>query len=157
MSMIFLYAIQEVIVMPKLHYFMYADAIFMEGINHPSTNVELEPKMHIVAPILFFNPEYVPGLYSFSVACGLLEINTTKDHTVRLVFTKEGENETLVETGELPVVLANPDGKNDSSGALLFSIDFRNVALKSIGNYKTDVFIDKELIGSCPIEVRKKE
>ena len=86
------------------------------------------------------NPEYIPGLFSFSTIITILGIDTTKEHTLKLVF--ENDNEPIsTAIGPLPILDDQSNLPFQYKGINL-SVNWNNVNLKKDGIYKLSVYID---------------
>lgn len=138
--------------MPYISTFVYAE----------DSNAELTPqgqKLHIINPQQIFLPMFVPGMFSFAVAFGILEVNTQESHRIRYVFYSPVEGELpLIDTGEvvLPIVTEDNGVPIDMQGIML-NLNFRNVPFRLEGAYKSEIYLDGNLLGIFPIKVRGKE
>lgn len=108
-------------------------------------------------PLLVINPVFVPGLFSFSVVFGVMGINFDFDHTVRLVFL-DGEDNVIIDSNNISlpkgVIPDDAIGLPPEERGFMFNLDFRNVVFKTEGTYKTQVYIDGDLMGDYPIFVK---
>ncbi len=100
------------------------------------------------------NPEYVPGLFSFSTVITVLDIDRTKGHQFRVVFGNETEILGKIE-GEFPVI---DDSSNlpDKQKGINLSINWSNINLKTEGEYQLTVFLDGIQLKEKKIYVKGK-
>ncbi len=104
-------------------------------------------------------PEFLPGTFTFSVIFSVLDIDVSVDNSIRIVFSKDGEEADLVNTG---IIMLPPMPEPDEVElpkeykGVYMSMDFRNVVFETEGLYNTTVFFNSQLIGSSPIYVKGK-
>lgn len=104
-------------------------------------------------------PEFVPGTFSFSIIFSVLDIDVTGNNTVRIVFSKSGENSALVDSGIIsltPMDGADKVGLPNEYKGLNMSMDLRNVIFEEEGIYHTEVYFNNQLLGDKPIYVKGK-
>ncbi len=132
--------------MPYISTFMYCENTQIE--NTP------EGKMHITGPMHIITPMFIPSMFSFCVAFGVLDLSLDKQHSLRYIF-KDPSGEIVVDTNDihLPIQELKIDLPKDMNGMLL-NMDFRNIALRIEGEYKSEVFIDGQSLGVFPIKVK---
>ncbi len=104
-------------------------------------------------------PEFLPGTFTFSVIFSVLDIDVSVDNSIRIVFSKDGEEADLVNTG---IIMLPPMPEPDEVElpkeykGVYMSMDFRNVVFETEGLYNTTVFFNSQLIGSSSIYVKGK-
>lgn len=104
-------------------------------------------------------PEFVPGTFSFSIIFSVLDVNVLGNNTIQIVFSKEGEEKGLIDTGIITIPpMPNEDkiGLPDRFKGLNMSMDFRNVIFEEEGLYNTAVFFNGQLLANNPIYVKGK-
>lgn len=104
-------------------------------------------------------PEFVPGTFSFSIIFSVLDVNVLGNNTIQIVFSKEGEEKGLINTGIItipPMPNEDKSGLPDRFKGLNMSMDFRNVIFEEEGLYNTAVFFNGQLLANNPIYVKGK-
>ena len=106
----------------------------------------------IIGPLQMFAPINLPSNYSFVVSFGLYDFDKDGGNKVKVVF-KSPNNEDLAESVmDLPPLPEEARNSKTPIGVQI-NISFRNVVLKEPGQYKTEVSINDNLLGSYPINV----
>jgi hypothetical protein len=139
--------------MPHVSMFMYCE-------NATNDMTPQGPKLNITGPLHILTPMFVPGMFSFSIVFGILDLETDIDHAIRVIFRSSvaGE-EHLIDTGKDILIPRNSE-KNDlpkDMRGLMMSLDFKNVVFRSEGLFLTEVLFDGESLGQFPIKVRGSE
>lgn len=101
-------------------------------------------------------PEFVPGLFSYSIIFSILDIESTSDGQIKIVF-KDSTGKELINTGNITMPPAPSDVDIQLPSKYVgynLSMDFRNVIFENEGEYTTDVYFNNALIGSNPIYVK---
>lgn len=144
----------------NLEVFMPIISTFMYCENANQVPTPQGDKLNIIGPMHIFKPTFVPGNFSFSIVCGILELNTEHDHVIRIKFINNQTEEVLVDTGDFnfpgsndPKIIELPE---DMRGVML-NLDFRNVILRNTGSYTTEVIVDNEFLGQFPVKVLGSE
>lgn len=108
-----------------------------------------------ILPVL--NPEYIPGLFSFSVIITILGVDTKIPHKLLLkLLSPAGENIVDFPPLDMPII-DEPDSNLPSEyRGINMAIDWNNVNFKSSGLYKLAVDVDGFDIGSKEIYVKGK-
>lgn len=104
-------------------------------------------------------PEFVPGTYSFSVVFSVLDIDFSGNNTIQIIFSKEGVQEPLVDSGVIalsPMADENEIGLPKEHRGLNMSMDFRNIVFESEGLYHTTVYFDGVLLEKASVYVKGK-
>lgn len=117
------------------------------------------PKLHLIGPMQVLTPMFIPGMFSFSILIGIQDFKLDIPHTIRFVFKgpKEGEPP-ILDTSDItmPVQPKNPTLPDDMQGAMM-NMDFRNVVIRSEGEYFSEIFFDGESLGKFPIKAKAVE
>ena len=136
----------EVIKMASL-----ANVIFcMQAETVPSGNVNA---MNVMSTL---SPEYIPGLFTFSIIVSILGIKKEEGHTFS-VFLIDPNGTRIVEIKEekLPVI---DDVSNipDEYKGINISMSLNNVNFRVSGEYSMEIFYDNEKLGEHRIYVKGK-
>ena len=101
-------------------------------------------------------PEYIPGLFSFSIIFSIIDIDLKSNNRIRISFADDNKKE-IVNSGEILLNLPTPveqlDIPNEYKG-LNLCMDMRNVALEKDGVYRTTIFFNDETLGCYEIYVK---
>lgn len=101
-------------------------------------------------------PEFVPGLFSFSIIFSILDIDSASDSQIKIVF-KDNTGKELINTGNITMPPVPVDAGIRLPSKYVgynLSMDFRNVVFENEGEYTTDVYFNNTLLGSNPIFVK---
>ena len=101
-------------------------------------------------------PEFVPGLFSFSIIFSVLDIDTETDSQIKIIF-KDDSGKELINTGNIVMPpVPTDEGVRLPSKYVGYnlSMDFRNVVFENEGEYTTNVYFNNELLGTKPIFVK---
>lgn len=101
------------------------------------------------------NPEYVPGLFSFSVVVTTLDLDCSISHELFVEFLDPTDESVIEINVPVPVVEDNSNLPKEYKG-LNLAMDWNNVNFKRSGVYKIKIRIDDELIGEKSIFVKGK-
>lgn len=100
-------------------------------------------------------PEYIPGLFTFSVIVTLLDIDPDNEHTVAIDFINPS-NENVVHI-EAPLPRIEDDSNLPQAyKGLNMAMDWNNVNLKVSGLYTIQVKFDGDLLQEKNIYVKGK-
>lgn len=140
--------------MAKLASFIYCANT--EKISNPEKK---EESINAIGVFATLTPEYVPGMFSFSVIFSILDIDASVENHIRIVFAKVGEDKNLLDTGVIPI--APLTGKEEiilppEYRGMIMSMDFRNVIFEEDGLYGAKVFFNDELLDDNYIYVQGK-
>ena len=85
-------------------------------------------------------PEFVPGMFSFSIVFFIQGLDIKKSNKVQVIFTKKDDDCRLVDSGvvEIPPMPKKSTLPQEYSG-LNITMDCRNVSFKSEGIYVTKI------------------
>ena len=139
--------------MAKVSYFLYCANIDRKTIPGGGEIVSLDN------PLATITPEFVPGMFSFSIAFSVLGVNVSDtNNTLRLQIVDEA-GVAVVDTGDFPMAPLPPDETEvpDEHKGYNFSMDFRNVVFTHNGLYSTKIFFNKSEISEHPIYVCGKK
>lgn len=103
-----------------------------------------------IMPVI--NPEYIPGLFTFSIVITALDVSLEENHNLEILFLDGSGNEVVrIDT---PVPSARPSSSNNLPSeytGINITMDWNNVNLKVSGLYKlcvrldADEFVEKEI------------
>jgi len=138
-------------ILPKVSTFIYS-----EDASQVPDNVGREPKLVLVNPRNVFVPAYVPGMFSFAVTFGIVDLNMDTDHKLRYVFKgPSGSEKLLLDTGDISVPPNSGDAELPATyRGFMFTLNARNIEFASEGEYVSEVYIDSNKIGYFPVYVR---
>ncbi len=138
--------------MPRLANFIYC--LNAERIQNSDGKGEVTNAMGVLSTMI---PEFVPGMYSFSVIFSILNMDASIENEIQLLFSKVGSKEPLVDTG---VVKLSPVSDKDEVivpdyyKGLNLSFDFRNLVFEEEGAYETRIIFNQEDLGAVSIYVK---
>ncbi len=122
---------------------------YCEDIEQQRT--EKGTRANIVGPIGEIKLIGIPSHFTFSIACTIVEIDSTVINTLRSQFIAPNE-EILNDTGVFEVpILEDKVGRS-----LQMNLKFNNLPLKEEGEFRTIIFFNNEKIGEFPITVYKE-
>ncbi|MGN0384449.1 MAG: DUF6941 family protein [Lachnospiraceae bacterium] len=101
-------------------------------------------------------PEFVPGLFSFSIIFSILDIDANSENQIKIVF-KDSTGKELVNTENITMPPVPTDGAIQLPPKYTgynLSMDFRNVVFENEGECTTDIYFNNTLLGSHPIYVK---
>lgn len=101
-----------------------------------------------------FNPEYIPGLFSFSTIITILGLDFKTEHILKVSLGRE-ENEIATIEGPVPEVDVSGNLPEEYKG-VNFSVNWNNVEFKEEGDYVLSVLLDGEKLGEKHIYVKGK-
>ncbi len=105
----------------------------------------------------FLNPEYVPGLFSFSVILILLGVDPASAHDLEVVFYDPNQEVVAQLLAELPTVKEHEEnGIPAEFTGVNVAIDFNNVNFRRSGLYQMKVKFDRSEVAEKSIFVRGK-
>ncbi|MFC5407379.1 DUF6941 family protein [Cohnella soli] len=138
-------------------FFVYSESASMTQTTN--ANQEVDTRLNVVGPAHVLQPTFTPSLFSFAITASVFNFDFKSDHEIRLTFHFDPNEPSIADTGVLPLQ-AFPEIPTTLPPELrgaTFSIDFRNVPLRSNGIYHTKFLFDGVLIGTYPIHVWGKE
>ena len=103
------------------------------------------------------NPEYIPGLFSFSTVITLLGIDSLREHKIMLTLKREDDQEVVVAKleGMLPIIEELENLPDEIKGVNL-AVGWNNINFTNEGMYRLSVFVDEMLIDGKSIYVKGK-
>ena len=99
-------------------------------------------------------PEYIPGLFTFSVVITILDINKTADHTFKVTFSSPNEVVGVI-SGSFPALNTQNNLPDEYKGINLV-VNCNNMNMKESGEYTLLVALDDDQIGEKKIFVKGK-
>lgn len=102
-------------------------------------------------------PDYIPGLFSFSVVSTVLDVDPKKNHILRVAFVNEDGSEVIDASMEIkaPEILGDSNLPEKYRG-LNLAMDWSNVDFKAPGLHTLTIYIDEEEVGKKEIYVKGK-
>lgn len=101
-------------------------------------------------------PEYVPGLFSFSVIITLLDIEPLVNYNLAINFYTPEKKERIIHV-KGPIMIDAIDNKIPSKyQGINLSMDWNNVEFKSSGEYVIEVILNEEILDEQVIYVKGK-
>ncbi len=101
-------------------------------------------------------PEYIPGLFSFSVVITLVDIDCTIKHNCRILFEDGAQNELVNIECPTPVLIDDIGNLPSEYRGLNLAMDWNNVNFKKSGEHTIKVFLDDKEIAMKHIYVKGK-
>lgn len=116
----------------------------------------IEGRTDIVGLLNAMSPEYIPGLFSFSISFTLLNI-TEGEHSLIVKF-KDPNNEVIAEIDNAIVQYNKDTNSNlpDEHMGINVAAGLQNVNFKKSGLYSTEVILDGTSIGEYNIFAKGK-
>lgn len=122
-----------------------------------SLNVKVEDgRTDIYGIMSAMTPEYIPGLFSFSISFTLLNISE-EEHSLIIKF-KDPDNNVIANIEEQKITYTKDENNNlpDEEVGISVAAGMQNVNLKRSGIYKTEVLFDGNSIGEYGIFAKGK-
>lgn len=129
--------------------------VICESINNmPAANMGVVPTL--VAPQVALRPQFIPGNFSFGISVGLTGIDLNKVNKVRFTI-KNPDNNVVQDSGitELPIPPHDSALPAQYQGFMM-SIDIRNLAIHSEGEYIFAFYLNDECVGERIIPIFKR-
>ncbi len=116
----------------------------------------MEERTDIVGLLSVINPEYIPGLFSFSINFSLLNI-AEGEHSVNIRF-KDPDKEVIAEIKNAIVSYIKDESSNlpDDQIGINVAAGLQNVNFKKSGLYSTEVILDGTSMGEYYIFAKGK-
>lgn len=138
---------------PKITSFIFSEDT-EQAINHGTKGNVL----HIVNPLHIIRPQFIPSGYTFSVTFGVKGLDPDSEHKIRFrLLTPSGSSAMDTNDISLPKNTGFDRLLPLELNGLMINLDFRNVALREIGEYKGVVLVNDEVIGDYPLDVYPEE
>lgn len=109
-----------------------------------------QESLNAIGILSVITPEFIPGMFSFSIVFSVQDVDPTKENSVRIVFSREGAEAPQIDSGDIVLpTLDDPDkiGLPKEYKGLNLSMDLRNVVFENEGIYFTDVYFNQQKIG----------
>ena len=100
-------------------------------------------------------PEYVPGLFTFSVIITLTDIDPAEDHHIAINFVNPSQENIVHIESPVPQVTDSSNLPSEYKG-LNLAMDWNNLNFKTSGLYTLQVIFDDVLIQEKSIFVKGK-
>lgn len=100
-------------------------------------------------------PEYIPGLFTFSVVITLLDVDSSIEHKLVVDFLNPSEESTVHIESPLPSMEENSNLPKKYKG-ITIAMDWNNVNLKVSGEYTIRISIDDTVLKEKKIYVKGK-
>lgn len=118
-------------------------------------SVTNENEANVLGVLSAITPEYIPGAFSFSVFCSILDLSDGP-HTIKMQF-KNPDEEVLVNIeGMIPYEKQSDSNLPQEYVGINISSILQNVIFKKSGLYKTVVIVDDIECGTYKIFVKGK-
>lgn len=102
-------------------------------------------------------PEYIPGLFSFSVIISLLDLDYSSEHSFSVKFIDpNGENAINIENQTVPKVALDGGNLPNKYKGINIAMEWNNVNFKTSGLYTIKILYDGIEIGDKSIYVQGK-
>jgi hypothetical protein len=111
-------------------------------------------QLEISRPLYGIVTESIPTRFSFSIVFAMVGLDPSEDHSLHLIF-KSPDDENIIVTDRIPVGFNDREVVSEESHGINLSVDFRNVLLEKEGLYKTEIYINDDLVDYFPIPVMK--
>lgn len=101
------------------------------------------------------SPEYIPGLFTFSVIITVLDIEPEKEHDITIDFISPTNEKVVHIESQIPHIEDNSNLPQEHKG-LNLAMDWNNINLKVSGLYNIQVAFDGILLQEKSIYVKGK-
>lgn len=128
-----------------------SDIIFcLKATNSAETGVNADRIVNVL------NPDYIPGLFTFSIIVMILDYDVTQTHSLLLELSSPSNEQVVKLDTIIPSIAGEPSNLPKEYQGVTFAIDCNNTNLKSSGLYKLTVTIDGLTVGEKEIFVKGK-
>jgi hypothetical protein len=101
-------------------------------------------------------PEYIPGLFTFSVIITILGVDIKVGHELKIEFISENDEIVVELESELPII-ENPESNlPEQYKGININMDWNNVNFKTSGLYNLKIYLDSKIIKQKSIYVKGK-
>lgn len=100
-------------------------------------------------------PEYIPGLFTFSVVITLLDVDSSIEHKLVVDFLNPSQESAVHIESPLPSMEENSNLPKEYKG-ITIAMDWNNVNLKVSGEYTIRISIDDTVLKEKKIYVKGK-
>lgn len=133
--------------MPNISTFMYCSETSTSGSD-----------LQISNPLQVINTLFIPSTFSFAIVFGINNMDLSEKKYILQVkfYGPESSDNILLDTGSINLdkqaeVKTTPLPKE--ARGMMINLDFRNVVFQNEGTYRTEVYLNEELLGQYPIYV----
>lgn len=102
------------------------------------------------------NPEYVPGLFTFSVIISILDMDPSENHVIEIVFSDPNGNVIVNINSALPIIENVESNLPSEYTGFDLSMNWANVNFVCSGVYTLRIKMDAEDLGEKSIFVKGK-
>jgi len=131
--------------MPKLSHFVYCERILA---------IPSDPNPHLVKPLQVLTPRFIPSDYSFAIAFGVSGVDLSKENTAMIKFVSPNgdvlHSQSFKVSKPTEKVTLPPEVRG-----FMITIDFKNVPIREVGDHKTEVYLNEDLVADWHIYVVK--
>ena len=128
-----------------------SDIIFcLKATNNKETGVSAERIINVI------NPEYIPGLFTFSIIVMILDYSVAEPHSLSLQLSSPSDEPVVILDTIVPTIHGEPSNLPKEFQGLTFALDCNNTNFKTSGLYKLSLSIDGQLVGEKEIYVKGK-
>lgn len=128
-----------------------SDIIFcLKATNSVETGVNADRIVNVL------NPDYIPGLFTFSIIVMILDYDVTQTHSLSLKLSSPSDEQVVKLDTTVPSIAGEPSNLPKEYQGVTFAIDCNNANFKSSGLYKLTVTIDGSIVGQKEIFVKGK-
>ena len=99
-------------------------------------------------------PEYIPGLFTFSVVITILGVDVSTEHPITISFSHEGTPVADV-TSQIPSMEDQSNLPQEYKGVNL-ALNWNNINFQEQGEYSLKVMVDGQEVGNKTIFVKGK-
>ncbi|WP_143162353.1 hypothetical protein [Sporobacter termitidis] len=108
-----------------------------------------QPTQQFSNPIMALLPLSIPGNFSFVFTFGM-NYDVSQSHNLQVIF-KDPQNNILNNTGEICMPASDDQYLPAEYRGIIFTMDYRNIPIRSTGVFAAEVYFDGALLGTCPI------
>ena len=102
------------------------------------------------------NPEYIPGLFTFSDIVSVLDVDSEIGHQIEVDFADPEGNSVVHIEGSMPPLPTDNSNLPKEYKGIDISMNWNNVNFKISGSYELTLKLDGQCIGNKSIFVKGK-
>lgn len=102
------------------------------------------------------NPEYIPGLFTFSIVITILGIDTNTEHRIALRFASPTNDDVVNIETVMPIIESSDTNLPNEYKGVNLAMDWNNVNFHQSGLYSLEVFVDGNMLEEKHIYVKGK-
>ena len=110
-------------------------------------------KLHIVSPLDFLAPKYIPGVFTFSISFGIIGVDKNEECNVEVKIFDPDKNEIFTTGGMLIPAMPQQKFNPDEYVGFHIGLDIKNLEIKAPGSYEAQIRVNDEVIGNERIAV----